>query len=497
MRRLIALALALISMLTLSSACAKISEEEKALQFDQAGQRIHSRRQSLEIPILREEFRSLEPAQNQSYALRAIGHQLYEGLTSLSAHGQLRYLLADAIEANADKTVWTIRLNKLGRWSDGSPVTASDFTETWLERLDPTKNCPTAFQAYMIEGAEAYHRAGGRVEDIGIRIEGDDIVIRLNQAYANFAEWLSQDFFLPAKSQEGNALYNGAFVLSSSDDQRLELKAQEYYWQSSPGGIETIHFNYFDDDIMAYESYIRGEQDIIGLPFLDIPYARRESASRRPDAVQFPLSAVSVMSLNPHSPFTQDKKSRHLLYEALDIPFLSRAIRYDQSTAVLAQQAPDSQKRQELMAAFAPLREKYEKELAEPLTVLVEGKYLSYREMIAEAKQWLDLYKLKVRVFQAGQLPAESRPDLIYHEIIYGSSDQRDLFWFQRDLEARFGLDDPQPMGIYPSDLESCLENLLMIPVLKLTWANLVQATVEGYTLPANGMPQLSELSFR
>ena len=203
------------------------------------------------------------------------------------------------------------------------------------------------------------------------------------------------------------------------------------------------------------------------------------------------------MSLNPHSPFTQDKKSRHLLYEALDIPFLSRAIRYDQSTAVLAQQAPDSQKRQELMAAFAPLREKYEKELAEPLTVLVEGKYLSYREMIAEAKQWLDLYKLKVRVFQAGQLPAESRPDLIYHEIIYGSSDQRDLFWFQRDLEARFGLDDPQPMGIYPSDLESCLENLLMIPVLKLTWANLVQATVEGYTLPANGMPQLSELSFR
>src|SRR5215813_13874646 len=45
--------------------------------------------------------------------------------------------LAEQVDSNADGSVWTFRLRKDTKWSNGDPVTAHDFVWSWKRQLDP------------------------------------------------------------------------------------------------------------------------------------------------------------------------------------------------------------------------------------------------------------------------------------------------------------------------------------------------------------------------
>ena len=95
---------------------------------------------------------------------------LFEGLMVFNAKtGKAELGLAESCKISKDGTVYTFKLRKAS-WSDGTPITAKDFVESWLRTLDPaTASNYASMPADMIAGAKDYNSGKGKREDVKIR----------------------------------------------------------------------------------------------------------------------------------------------------------------------------------------------------------------------------------------------------------------------------------------------------------------------------------------
>lgn len=95
------------------------------------------------------------------------------------------------------------------KWSDGSKLTAEDYRRSWLEHLNLAKQKPEnarsvngqtenlqseAYRGFIIENAEAYSVGKAAASEVGIKVQGDSLIVKLTRPLANFPAWLSQSF---------------------------------------------------------------------------------------------------------------------------------------------------------------------------------------------------------------------------------------------------------------------------------------------------------------
>src|SRR3989454_10268043 len=89
--------------------------------------------------------------------------QVFEGLYKILDDGNVRWLGAKSMEISKDGLTWTFRLNPAARWSDGKPVTASDYEWSWKRAMDPKLASDVASFYVAIKGGEDY--ISGKVKD--------------------------------------------------------------------------------------------------------------------------------------------------------------------------------------------------------------------------------------------------------------------------------------------------------------------------------------------
>ncbi|QQL44749.1 peptide ABC transporter substrate-binding protein [Sulfuriroseicoccus oceanibius] len=85
---------------------------------------------------------------------------LFEGLVADSPTSDTEMLPGAAARwtSNPESTEWTFFLQPEGKWSDGKPVTAHDFTFAYERMLSPDLGAKYAEMLYFIENAEAYNK---------------------------------------------------------------------------------------------------------------------------------------------------------------------------------------------------------------------------------------------------------------------------------------------------------------------------------------------------
>ena len=66
-----------------------------------------------------------------------------------------------------DGLVYTIKIRKDAKWSDGKPLTANDFVYSLKRAMDPKLAGPYTSNYFMIKGAEAYNTAFGNWANVG------------------------------------------------------------------------------------------------------------------------------------------------------------------------------------------------------------------------------------------------------------------------------------------------------------------------------------------
>jgi oligopeptide transport system substrate-binding protein len=162
--------------------------------------------------------------------------------------------LAEKVESNADGSVWTFRLRKDARWSNGDPVTAHDFAWSWKRQLDPATAAPYSAFLYDLKNGEAFNK--GQVKDaqeVGVKALDDyTLQATLEGPRGYFPVLVAYAAALPAHrpsverhgdkwTESSHIVTNGAWVLESWDhNKQFTLAKNPHYFDKDNIVLERV-----------------------------------------------------------------------------------------------------------------------------------------------------------------------------------------------------------------------------------------------------------------
>lgn len=176
---------------------------------------------------------------------------------------------AESWKKSADGRTWTFTLRSDARWSDGSPVTARDYVESWRWLLSPDTGASYAVFLDIVKGARDYRLGKNkRPDSVAVRALDDrTLVVELASPAAYFTRLLCHMSFVPVHaSLRGRKVWdpdavvgNGPYVLESMDDRELVLRKNDGYWDSGSVAIPGVRVLFLDSEAEATARYNDGE----------------------------------------------------------------------------------------------------------------------------------------------------------------------------------------------------------------------------------------------
>ncbi len=222
---------------------------------------------------------SLDPRQVRDLTSVTPLHMLFEGLTRSGNQEKPEPAIAESWEVSNDLLTYTFKLRN-AFWSNGDPVTASDFAETWKSILNPNFAAPNAYQLYIIKGAKEAKDGKLSLDEIGIYAEDPStLVVELESPTPYFLELTSTHFFYPVhastRENQGDTTHglisNGPFTLHHwKHHNELGVERNPYYWDLENVKLQSIALLVLDENT-SLQMFEKGEVDWVGSPLSTIP----------------------------------------------------------------------------------------------------------------------------------------------------------------------------------------------------------------------------------
>ncbi|WP_324726081.1 peptide ABC transporter substrate-binding protein [Actomonas aquatica] len=244
--------------------------------------------------------------------------------------------VAASWDISADGRHYTFHLRADARWSNGDPVTATDFRDSWQRVLSPQLAADYANLLYVLDGAEAYHR--GETTDfttVGVRAP-DAHTLEVTLAYpapfflSLLQHWMWYPVHLPSIAAIGDPLdrttpwaraetlvSNGPFQLTEwRRGERIVATRNPHYWDAATVTLNAIHFHPFEGVDTEERAFRAGQIHLTdALPVAKIDTYRRETPERlRID----PYLGTYFFRLNTTHDFLADPRVRQALNHATD-----------------------------------------------------------------------------------------------------------------------------------------------------------------------------------
>lgn len=243
--------------------------------------------------------------------------------------------VAASWEVSADGLTYTFHLRPEARWSNGDPVTADDFVNSWRRALSPRLGAPNAYLMHVIAGARAF-QLGENTDfaDVGVRAaDSRTLQVRLAHPTPHFLQLLTHFVWLPvhlptiaahgdidARDNRWAApesfVGNGPFVPTEFvPDQFLRVRRSDTYWDAANVPLNEIVFHAFA--VTTEEPAFRSGQLHItdALPIAKVDAWRK----RRPEALRIASSfGTYFYRINVTRPPLDDARVRRALSAAVN-----------------------------------------------------------------------------------------------------------------------------------------------------------------------------------
>ena len=213
------------------------------------------------------EPQSLDPAKIQGVPEHRINMALFEGLVTYDPKtGNAIPGVAESWDISEDGMTYTFHLRN-AEWSDGTPINAKTFVDSWLRTLAPETGSQYAFMINMIvKGAEDYNSGKAGASAVAIKAIDDktfevqltgpapyaiDVIAHyaFNAVPLHAIEKFGADWIKP-----GNFVGNGAFVLESwTPQEKVTVVPNEKYWNKENVHLSRITFLPIEDSNTAFE----------------------------------------------------------------------------------------------------------------------------------------------------------------------------------------------------------------------------------------------------
>ena len=182
-------------------------------------------------------------------------NNLMEGLISVGSDLTPKLALATRWERSKDGKTYTFWINEKYKWSDGSPLKAQQFLDSWKRLLSPLTSASYAYLFFDVVGAAEYHKGDLRdFKQVGFSVEKNKITIKLKHPVAH---WIYIPTFWPTfpirkelvskhgKSWvlPGRLVTIGPFVLDSVEKGKKYVLGPNPHYPLKRGNIAQIDFS--------------------------------------------------------------------------------------------------------------------------------------------------------------------------------------------------------------------------------------------------------------
>ena len=271
------------------------------------------------------EPRTLDPQLADDDFSFQVLRDLYEGLTSEDASGQVVPGVATSWTLDTTGTVYTFHLRPQARWSNGDRITASEFVEGLRRAVDPKTASGSAGLLAVIKGATDIIAGKKNITELAVTaVDASSVQIALEHPAPFILQVLSQPIAAPFHAEEGPGSernpgpFNGAYVLVNRlTGSYINLARNSEYWNSSKVSIKRVRYVNAESEATELREYVAGDIDLtfsIPLPDLD-----RISKEFKGEIQISPTLGTTYLALNlSKPPLKDDLKIREALSIALD-----------------------------------------------------------------------------------------------------------------------------------------------------------------------------------
>ena len=292
---------------------------------------------------------SLDPAAVGDAGSAAVIAQLFETLTTFDAQRVLRPALADSwtVESGGTRVVFHLRPSL--RFSDGSPLKASDVVRSWLRLIDPAHPSPLASLMLPVRGAADRLRGAADPSSVGL-IANDgtgEVTVELVRPASDFVDIVSSPSFavVPPGIDTGSGLDPGdAFVASGgyrlieSVADHLTLDANPDYWAGTPA-IREIRVVTDLGGRSPVEAFQAGTLDYASIGEADATWVAYDQ-TLGPQLRQVPSLSTDYYGFDTTRPPFDDVRVRQAFAQAVDWRRIARLASSDPASVATSMVPP-------------------------------------------------------------------------------------------------------------------------------------------------------------
>jgi len=243
---------------------------------------------------------------------------------------------AESWEISPDGIVYTFHLRKNGRWSNGDPVTAQDFVESYHRVLMPSLGSQYSYMLYPLKNAEAFNL--GKItnfNEVGVKALDDyTLQLTLHSQTPYLLSMMFQDSWDPVPvavikkhgaiddrtnpwTRPENFVGNGPFVLKEwRINSHILVEKSPTYWDAKKVRLNKIYFDPTEDADTAERMFRSGQlHSDTQPPPSKVAFYRKN----KPDLIKvYPYLGTYIYKLNVTRPPLNDKRVRKALAMAID-----------------------------------------------------------------------------------------------------------------------------------------------------------------------------------
>ncbi len=215
----------------------------------------------------------VDPALNSSVDGACLAVNMFEGLYTYDAEGQLQPALAENTEVSEDGLTYTFTLRDGLKWSDGTDLTAKDFEYSWKRAAAPETG---ADYGYMFD---AIAKTEDGALDVTASEDGKTLTVKLVAPCAYFLDLAAFPAYLPvpqaqveaaegwetnpgAWAAEAGFVTNGAYTMTAwTHEESMVLTKNDNYWRADEVTIPEIDLMLSADDTAILSAYNAGNLD--------------------------------------------------------------------------------------------------------------------------------------------------------------------------------------------------------------------------------------------
>jgi oligopeptide transport system substrate-binding protein len=235
---------------------------------------------------------------------------LYEGLMTFDAKGQIVNGVIERYEVNENNKQWTFYFKPDLKWSDGTPLVAADFIHAWQHAIKPAVAAPYR---------HLFENMMNKNNTLDVKAVGDDVLqVNLNYPDAGLLNKLVLPIFYPLPQHvDDTSVSNGAFRLSEWNIQEnIKLRKNPHFH-----AVDQVYFNQVvywvtenqNSELLRFRA---NELDITEtIPDHQIDWLKQNLADELRIA---PYYGTFFLGLNLSDKHLKNKALRHALSAAID-----------------------------------------------------------------------------------------------------------------------------------------------------------------------------------